>query len=167
MRLLAACREEDATRSHHLVARGLRGSVYAMRTTLSKAIWSVVVGAIIFGGLGVLGGFKNDGSAITLTERPTLLVEREKKPRVNNFGMPTGNFDEYVKFTNVGRSGITIRNVLINDKEHCAKLGSTNLEPPVTLFEMGGWSSLRFVCAGVMVEAKIETDRGNATYSWR
>lgn len=128
----------------------------------------MAVSTIVLGGLWVLGGFENDGSSMLQNEQPDLRVEKDRKPRVNNFGMPTGYFDEYVKVTNVGRSNIKIRNVLINDKEHCAKVGDVSkFEPPLTLLDMGGWSSFRFVCSGAIVEAKVETDHGNATYSWR
>lgn len=140
-----------------------------MKTTLRRATWSVVGGAIILGGMWGSGGFKSSGikSGIVISpnKQPDLRVEKEQKPRIDIFGMPTGGFDEYVKFTNVGRSRITIQNVLINDKEHCAKLGP--FEPPVTLIDMGGWSSLRFACSGRIAVVRVETDRGNATYSWR
>ena len=63
---------------------------------------------------------------------------------------------------------MTIRNVLINGKEHCAKLGNvSDLEPPVTLLDMGGWSNLRFVCSGAIADVKIVTDPGNATCSFK
>jgi hypothetical protein len=124
--------------------------------------------AIVLVGPSTVADVKNDRSSLLPNKQPDLRVEKETKPRVNIFGMSTGGFDEYVKLTNVGRSRITILNVLLNEKEHCAKLGTvSNFEPPVTLDDMGGWSSLRFVCSGEIVEAKVETDRGNATYSWR
>lgn len=86
----------------------------------------MAVSTIVFGGLWVLGGFENDGSSMLQNEQPDLRVEKDRKPRIKNFLMPTGYFDECVKATNVGRSNITIRNVLINDKEHWAKLGDVS-----------------------------------------
>jgi hypothetical protein len=136
--------------------------------TFKKAIWSVAVGATALGGLWVLGGFRHDESSILPNEQPELRVEKDRRPRVNILGMPTGGFEDYVKFTNVGRSRIAIHNVLVNEKEHCAKLGNfSNYEPPVTLFDVGGWSSFRFVCSGAIAEVRVVTDHGNATYSWR
>jgi len=122
----------------------------------------VAAGPVILGALRAMGGFKNEWRSISPNEQPDLLVEKELMPRLGHFGRPTGDFDEYVRFTNVGRSSIVIWNVLINDKEHCAKLGA--FEPPVTLFHMGGWSSLRFVCPGHIAGVSVKTDHGNATY---
>lgn len=124
--------------------------------------------AIVLVGPSSLVGVENNGRSILSNERSDLRVQKERKPRVNRFDMATVDFDEYIKITNVGRSTITIQNVLINGKEHCVRLGTTsNLEPPVTLLDMGGWANLRFVCSGAIVEAKVGTDHGNATYSWK
>jgi hypothetical protein len=61
---------------------------------------------------------------------------------------------------------ITIRNVLINDMEHCAKLGDVStLEPVLTLLDMGGWAALRVVCPGAIAKVTIETNHGSATYA--
>jgi hypothetical protein len=133
-----------------------------MRGRVRKRIWSVAAGPVILGALWAMGGFENEWHPISPNQQPDLLVEKELMPRLGHFGRPTGDFDEYVRFTNVGRTSIVIWNVLINDKEHCAKLGA--FEPPVTLFYMGGWSSLRFICPGHIAGVKVTTDHGNAIY---
>ena len=116
----------------------------------------------------LLGGFDSTGSLFLPPEQPDLRIEKERTPRINSSGTPMGDFDEDVKFTNVGQSRITIRDVLINGKKHCAKLGNvSDLEPPVTLLELGGWSNFRFVCSGTVAEVRIVTNRGNSTYSFK
>jgi len=82
--------------------------------------------------------------------------------------MPAAGFDEFVKLTNVGRSTLTIRNVLVNDMKHCAQLGEVSkFEPPLTLLDMGGWATLRIVCPGAIAKVTVETNHGSAIYSWK
>lgn len=129
---------------------------------------SVAVGAIVLGGLRALSGFNGEAISIALVGRADLLVEKDRTPWSNQVGMPAGGFGEYLKLTNVGRSAITIRNVLINDMEHCARLGdATKFEPPLTLLDMGGWATLRVVCPGAIAKVTVETNHGSTTYSWK
>jgi len=136
--------------------------------TLRKIYLSLVVGVFAIGGLRALSGFYGEAISIALVGRADLLVEKDRTPWSNHVGMPAGGFGEYLKLTNVGRSAITIRNVLINDMEHCAKLGDVSkFEPPLTLLDMGGWATLRVVCPGAVAKVTVETNHGSTTYSWK
>ena len=135
---------------------------------LRKIALSVAVGAIALGGLRALNAYDGEAISIALVGRADLLVEKDRTPWSNHVGMPAGGFGEYLKLTNAGRSTITIRNVLINDMEHCAKLGDVSkFEPPLTLLDMGGWATLRVVCPGAIAKVTVETNHGSATYSWK
>ena len=128
----------------------------------------MALGAIALGGLRTLSGFNNEAIAILPGDRTGLLIERAGTSRTNDVDMPIDGPGEYLKLTNVGRSTITVRNVLINGRKHCAQLGNAGtFEPPLTLLDMGGWATLRFVCPGTIVRVTVETSRGNATYSWK
>jgi hypothetical protein len=148
--------------------RHQRISASRMRT-LQTIFWSLAVGAIAIGGLRARSGFDRETISIALIDRADLLVEKEKTPWPGYYvGMRTVEFGEYLKLTNVGRSTITIRNILINDMEHCAKLGEVSkFEPPLTLRDMGGWATLRVVCPGAVAKVTVETNHGITTYSWK
>jgi hypothetical protein len=136
--------------------------------TLRNIFLSVAIGAIAVAGLRALSGFNRDAISIALVGRADLLVEKDRTPWSNHVGMPAGGFGEYLKLTNAGRSAITIRNVLINDMAHCAKLGDVSkFEPPLTLLDMGGWAALRVVCPGAIAKVTVETNHGSTTYSWK
>jgi hypothetical protein len=147
--------------------RSVRISVPQMRN-LRKIALSVAVGAIALGGLRALNAYDGEAISIALAGRADLLVEKERTPWSSLVGIPTDGHGEYLKLTNIGRSAITVRNVAINDMEHCAKLGDVSkFELPLTLPELGGWATLRVVCPGAIAKVTVETSRESTTYSWK
>jgi hypothetical protein len=154
-RLLRAADETRASAPHEM-------------RTLQTILLSVAIGAIALGGLRALSGFNGEAISIALAGRTDLLVEKDRTPWSSLIGIPADGHGEYLKLTNIGRSAITVRNVLINDMEHCAKLGDVSkFELPLTLPDLGGWATLRDVCPGAIAKVTVETSHGSTTYSWK
>jgi hypothetical protein len=135
---------------------------------MTKKVIGMFVGEVIFGfALLSIFAVTNEGGSVSQAQadKPELRVEKEMKPKINTFGIPTGDFVESAKIINVGRLKMELESVVFNDRIDCA----SKYEPiqlPMTL-DIGDFVLVDYVCSGTIVEAKIVTDHGTATYTWK